>query len=1133
MHACLSILFVLLLAHTSFAATNEEAIAAFQQGQSAMQRNAPREAVPLFESSLRICTELGIVPCRTVNLNQLSNAYAMLGRHGEALAATQEVLRIRRQAGAPAEETIRLLDTVGQLQYALGRYNEALAAFEEGLAMSRRLGIKGAVAMLLEGAGMTQFSLNRLDRALSSFQESLQLQREMGYPAEESVRNLNNIGAAYMSGKQYQRALTYLEQALAVFRAAGNQDALATGLNNLGYALSEMRMSDRAQHLYDEALAIRRKIGSPLETATVLNNMGLMLVSAGRYDQALSRHDEALAIRRNANDPKAVAESLTNIGYAHYQSGDYDQAIRRFDEALKIYEGLGDKRILATGLNNLAAVYGRLGRYDRALQCHERSLQLRRELNIPADTALTLNNIGQMHHELGNYDKAIGLFTESLQLKRLNGLPAESIANTLNNIGAVYDATGQPDRALQFYNDALTINRRLDLARAVGNNLSNIGAAYLNLKRYHEAERAFIEAEQQLNRGDRKVRGNPGLVELYLKTGRHERALELLKRMAPDWATDTATRMQFHTQLGAALKGLGRLPEATGELLQAVALVENTRRTVAERGGYFAGGYAGGRIQPYRLLLSVLCERTLKGDLDDKRLGHLGRNTTESAFRVAELIKSRNLLESMAASRRNRGTRQLPEALGRRERSLLNRLNAMDEQWETAVRSGEAAVQAHNQAREKLYGDFIGLIRTLRSRYPQYAAMYYPDAVAASALPLKPDETVLEYAYGDGALYLFVVTKGGVKTVIRIPVAPEELERRVRVFLEPLYANRPEAFSESQARQLGETLMSAAQLDLKQGSRVIIVPDGLLGLLPFGTLRPAMGNNDYNPVYLDDRWLITYEHSASTLALSRTVRMPRATRLLFALGNPVFDRNDPRYRSYRQERSTVEMPSAAQGQYAYRGLSVQPRPAAGNDGRTGWGEIVYQPLPETETEVLAIAATMGVRPVPPDVLLGALASKGMLMKTRLSDYRHLHFATHADLPGKVQGVGEPFILLGQALDQEQSDVFLTLSEIADLQLHADMVMLSACNTGKGDLVAGEGLANLARAFQHAGARSVVSSLWQVASEPAVEYMQSFYRHLRKKNSRAMALSLARREIRKKYDSPFYWSVFVLYGEGGR
>ncbi|MCX5814571.1 MAG: CHAT domain-containing protein, partial [Proteobacteria bacterium] len=182
-------------------------------------------------------------------------------------------------------------------------------------------------------------------------------------------------------------------------------------------------------------------------------------------------------------------------------------------------------------------------------------------------------------------------------------------------------------------------------------------------------------------------------------------------------------------------------------------------------------------------------------------------------------------------------------------------------------------------------------------------------------------------------------------------------------------------------------------------------------------------------------------------------------------------------------------------------------------------------------EVRQIAKLFNAPPNPPDILLGINANETTFKQTPLADYRYLHFATHGDLPGKLQGINEPFLLLGQVENQGNDNGFLTLSKALGLKLDADMVVLSACMTGRGKVMEGEGVVNFARAFQHAGARSVVVSLWEVASQETVEYMTTFYRYLKDGKSRSEALSLTRNAMKKKYPNPFYWAPFVLYGEG--
>jgi CHAT domain-containing protein len=285
-------------------------------------------------------------------------------------------------------------------------------------------------------------------------------------------------------------------------------------------------------------------------------------------------------------------------------------------------------------------------------------------------------------------------------------------------------------------------------------------------------------------------------------------------------------------------------------------------------------------------------------------------------------------------------------------------------------------------------------------------------------------------------------------------------------------------------------------------------------------------------VYVGDRHTFTYYQSAAIMALQRRLQERRAPRPLFALGHPVFSAGDPRYAAAHGGKPTTGTALAkSQEAYAFRGLaSHKAWGQTTKDDQTGKA-LSFPPLPHTEQEVRAIAKTLGVKPEPPDVLLNLEANETRLRQASLEKYRYVHFATHADLPGKVQGVNEPFILLGQVDNAEGDNGFLTMSEVLGLKLNAEMVVLSACLTGRGQVMEGEGVANFARAFQQAGARSVMVSLWEVASKETVDYMTLFYDHLKEGKSRSQALRQARQEIKAQNPHPFYWAAFILHGEG--
>ncbi|MBI5749413.1 MAG: CHAT domain-containing protein [Nitrospinae bacterium] len=311
--------------------------------------------------------------------------------------------------------------------------------------------------------------------------------------------------------------------------------------------------------------------------------------------------------------------------------------------------------------------------------------------------------------------------------------------------------------------------------------------------------------------------------------------------------------------------------------------------------------------------------------------------------------------------------------------------------------------------------------------------------------------------------------------------------------------------------------------------KIIIVPDGILGLLPFESLIVKEGKDYKDSLYVGDRYQISYYQSATVLALQRNLKERKTERPLFALGNPIYTKEDPRYLAWKENKKTTMV--AGLDKYSFRDLAIEAKWGKTTESDTTGKMIEFRPLPETEIEVKEIAKTMGALPEPPDVLLSVAANETELKKTGLERYKYIHFATHASLPGMIQGINEPFILLGQVENENKDDGFLTLSEVLDLRLNADMVVLSACVTGVGKEVEGEGVANFARAFQHAGAKSIVVSLWAVASDPAVEYMEKFYGYLKAGKDRGEAMRLARNEIKAKYPNPFYWAVFILHGEG--
>jgi CHAT domain-containing protein/Flp pilus assembly protein TadD len=982
------------------------------------------------------------------------------------------------------------------------RYPDAIRLFERSLTLcGNDIDCRWAN---LNGLGVVYDALDQNDRARSYYEQTLQLSRQRNNP-DDLTNDLLNLGALLYKGlEQHQRALPLLEESLTLARRPGKQEDMALLLFHIGTVKTTLGRYPEAIRDLQESLAINRRLKNDAGISNTLATLGQAHNMSGNYRQASGFYDEAIAIQRRSKLDEDLCSSLNRKGLNEFDLRRIPNALTTFDEALRVARRLGDKRQEANILNSIGVVQKSVGQYEQARNYYQQALTLARQLGRKGMQAVANNNIGDVYAALGQQDTALVFYQESLKINREIGA-RQDLATNLNNIAMVYYQAKRYDEAISWHQQALDLKRSIGNKLDIALGLSNLAAAYLFKGDLGTAEQLLDERRRlQINKSGVYLR-HPGLVEVYLQTFRYDQALSLLQQQLPAALAGEHVVAEHEMQTGRALMGRGEYAGASRHLLKSYQLLEEQRSSVAERGSFLAVGGGGGRFRTYRALTANVAEQALRGEPIVPELRNYGGSNAAAAFYFAEASKARTLIERVAESGRSSvASRSLPAALREEELQLRQQLVALDAGRDQAVRGGAVSYRQYQQQREALNQQLDRLATRLQREYPLYAAINYPRPIAAEQLPLAANELLLAYALGEDASYLFVVRKGGVQRVVRLPLKRTVLEEKVKNFLEPLTNRHQQDFSKPQAAELYRLLLAEALSDARPTDRLIIVPDGILGTLPFEILALPGTASVKEVSYLGDRYAVSYYQSASLLALKRTLPAGHPTRSLFALGNPDFGTT----------------PGSQQG---FRGLSIVPKQYG--------QQVLFPPLPETETEVRRIAALLGTAIQPPDILLGHQATESMLKQSPLGEYRYLHFATHASLPGMIQEVNEPFILLSQRDKRSGSDGFLTLSEVLDLKLNAEMVMLSACVTGVGKEVEGEGVANFARAFQSAGAGSVVVSLWEVASESAVEYVTLFYGYLKQGKPRAQALKLAREQMRKKYPNPFYWGVFVLHGEG--
>jgi CHAT domain-containing protein len=858
----------------------------------------------------------------------------------------------------------------------------------------------------------------------------------------------------------------------------------------------------------------------------------------GKIDDAVKLALLKLKIEQETygSDSPELGVTLSYVVKYLVDAGLYFHAIpyaKRSLELAKQYDGV-ESIETATALSSISVLYSQIGEFDEALDLLNQAIKIfEKTFGVYSiDYAIALDNLANLYFIMGNYSDAIATGERARKIfAEIRPVLADIVKN-LNNLASFYAAAGDNEKSISLFKKIITRKSEIFGPKHPSTlvSINNMGEAYLNLGNYTEAESCF-------KKFDSKV----GMAKIYLATGQPSKALDLLEKEPPSIFTRSPYLIEYFTIYGTTLARLERWQAAAHNLAKAIRLIEEMRHHIkGERTGFF--GNIKINYHAYKEMVGVLAAMANKGETLPVELESYGPEPASAAFFFAEGTKGRVLLEAIAEAARPQLRTSIPGNLSIREKNLVNQLIAVENYWSRYFKHPKGSFDSDeileetriakknlDDRRMEVTTELEELIKTLRKAYPLYAALYYPQPLMARELSLQENEVLLEYALGDKACYVFVVRKGEVPVLHHIPLGQEALESKINNFMKPLLHEGVGGFSSEKGKELYDLLLANPLATVKAGEKIIIVPEGVLGLLPFEALVMERGTGELKQVFLGDFYLLTYYQSATVMTLQRRMKEEKTSRPLFALGDPIYNENDPRYQAYKHGKPVPRITVLAEN--GYRALATNWK----------WGKIIrddpkgitldYNPLPETAEEIREIAKIWAVQPELPNVLLEAEANETQLRQAPLQEYRYLHFATHADLPGKVQGKNEPFILLGQVENKGKDDGFLTLSEVLDLKLRAEMVVLSACLTGHGKVMAGEGVMNFARAFQYAGARSVVVSLWPVKSRVAVEFMKIFYGHLKAGKGRATALFLTRQEIKKEYPDPFLWAVFVLHGEG--
>lgn len=938
-------------------------------------------------------------------------------------------------------------------------------------------------------------SQGRFEEAAEMYEKSSEAEMETQKPRGRCLsEEFNSAAQMYQLMRRYREAMYKFELALQVDKKIGKKEYIADDLANLGGLYQAWGRYDDAVKHYKKALSIDKKLGRQDHVSRGFNSLGLVYQTCGKYDKAIKYYKKALAVDRKTGRDDFVAIRLNNIGAVYNSLGQYDEAISHYDEALLICKTLdGAGQILITTLNNLGITCHALGQYDRALKNHEQSLAMGRKLGIPSEIARSLNNIGGVYHSWGQYDKAISHYEEALAIDRQLGRDSE-VAAHLFNIGSVYQVRGQYDKAMGYYEKALAMGRRLNRDDYVSESLNSIGMIYHSWGQYDKAIRNYEEAlaiSRKLGRdGDIAIRLN-SIGWVYHSRGQNDKAITYFEK-----ALAISRKLGKKADIANSYYNMGvvhylmkHYDEAVHHLNKSVELTETLRKTAT---GTARRDYLASQIQTYQFLV----------------YSYFQKNELAKAFETIELSRAKLLGESLAESKSGL---DIPSA-----RHIQRKL------------SKDAAIIIY--ANENM-PDKIVLVMTKDT----LSGVLINDAELIASVKNSHERSITRYLENQRGIRINHRINEPNKSVDLGPVPFAGVIAYYRSLLTDLgsQTNRglnaagkpdtggPKGLDLNQS--LYDFLIKPVETHIRGKKTLLIIPDGYLGFLPFETLVDDKGQ------YLVENYNICYSQSMGVSDLVSKRKYKAGRKPLLALGgasyNPFSYDADMIQTDKQLEHLKKELSDSFREERSVRNAYASLDLARWNN------------LPGTLSEVENIGKLVsGARVVTGDQVTEHVV-KQLSNTGDLADYQVIHFATHGLVVPEMPELSA--IVLSQFKnEQDGEDGYLRMGEIEKLKINADLVTLSACETGLGKIYGGEGVVGLTQSFLIAGANGLSVSLWQVADLSTSKFMVSMYGLVEQENT---GFDQTINEIKRKfirgdfgddYRAPYYWAPFVYYGNSG-
>jgi len=919
---------------------------------------------------------------------------------------------------------------------------------------------------------------------------------------QKSVEELLAKGRKLREQGKFEEAREIFESGVTLAEQAGNLEGQVESLFHLGDICWNQGDLTKSEEFYRQAydLACDSGMEKWVERGNYIfeifdhYNQGKILRAKQDYPGSVTSFKLAISQAEAINSPDHVIKCLRQLSVTYWGMFDFENFYRLNLQALDLARKINLKREIGQCLNNIGFYFWRINDYTRALSHYFEALEIAQELGNLSQQSACLNNIGTIYLVGKNLEKANMYLNLALDVdESSNNLKA--VESDLNNIGEMYRLLAKREKkylklAKDCFFRAISINSRTQQKKLKIKVLNNMGLLYMDI---NDIDRAILKLKEGLILAKENnyfefiavILNNLGLV--YLKKGEIAQAKKYFSQAISlkDQILNGEVFWEAYYGLGKCLEKEGNSAKAIYYYEKSINQVEEIRNKIAL--DIFKTSFSKDKHRVYEDWINLIYHEYEKNP---------DENNLERAFQAVERAKAQAFLESLNISQRVFQER-LPTKLREEERNMNLQFSQVLGQLALPNLGEEQKAKLLEDYKELEEKYMIHLIK-IREAVPETSLSQindFPVLREVKKMFLNKKVALLEYFLGNKFSLLFIISKD-VKKIIKLP-GEQEIVNSIRGYLKLLSDQPISNFQGILAaqriyHQLLEKAMESLSPEIKY---LIIIPDGLLHYLPFEALVFPSGK------YLGEEYSISYSPSISSLLYLCRRSIPRNNKVFMAFGSPKYKKK--KLGSELINKSTYSLLLEI---YKKKGFKLAS-------------------LPFSQKEVKRIS-----RFFPKEykkIYLGDKATESILKKEKLDNVLILHFACHGFLDEEVP-LRSAIVLSPE--EELNEDGFFQVREIYGLSFSAEMVVLSACQTARGTLEKSEGVLGLPRSFFYSGARSVVSSLWDVSDKSTAEFMENFYHFLSEGKPKIEALQLAKIKMLKKYAHPHYWAAFVLNGE---